>query len=148
MIDDLLFRTLDLKNQVQILTMIIARMLLGEQIPILPSTILWKPWKPYITLFFNHEHQQSLTVWPLQWLACNFTPLYHPWIINYGHKNKGNEYQLKKLLIVEQILLVSTLSNFKRTVLRIWVKRANKIDMYCRLECTRLAFHLGIAAKA
>lgn len=58
--------TLDLKNQVQTLAMIIARMLLGEQIPNLPSTILWKPWKPYITLFFNHEHQQSLTVWPLQ----------------------------------------------------------------------------------
>ena len=40
MIDDLLFRTLDLKNQVQTLAMIIARMLLGEQIPNLPSTIL------------------------------------------------------------------------------------------------------------
>ena len=28
-----------------------------------------------------------------------------------GHKNKGNDHQLKKLLIAQQILLVSTLGN-------------------------------------
>ena len=39
MIDNLLFRTLGLKTQVQTLAMIIARMLPGEQIPNLPSTI-------------------------------------------------------------------------------------------------------------
>ena len=29
----------------------------------------------------------------------------------YGHENKGNYLQLKKLLIAEQILLASTLGN-------------------------------------
>ena len=36
-------------------------------------------------------------------------------------KNKGNDYQLKKLLIVKQILLVITLGNVKRTVWRICI---------------------------
>ena len=36
-----------------------------------------------------------------------------------GHKKKGNDHQLKKLLIVIQILLVSTLGNVSRTVWRI-----------------------------
>ena len=36
-----------------------------------------------------------------------------------GHKKKGNDHQLKKLLIVIQILLFSTLGNVSRTVWRI-----------------------------
>ena len=39
----------------------------------------------------------------------------------YGHENKGNYHQLKKLLIAEQILLASTLGNVYRTVMRIWM---------------------------
>ena len=35
------------------------------------------------------------------------------------HVNKGNDHQLKKLSIVKQILLVSTLGNVKLTVWRI-----------------------------
>ena len=35
------------------------------------------------------------------------------------YANKGNDHQLKKLLIFKQILLVSTLGNVKRTVWRI-----------------------------
>ena len=35
------------------------------------------------------------------------------------HKNKGNHYKLKKLLIVKQTLLVSTLGGVQRTVWRI-----------------------------
>ena len=31
--------------------------------------------------------------------------------MHYGHKNKGNDYQLKKLFIVNQIFCVSTLGN-------------------------------------
>ena len=37
----------------------------------------------------------------------NITPL----ITRQGHENKGNDHQLKKLLIVEQVLLVSNLGN-------------------------------------
>ena len=33
---------------------------------------------------------------------------YHPWIKPEVHENKGNDPLLKKLLIVKQILLVST----------------------------------------
>ena len=37
-------------------------------------------------------------------------PVYS-WIIREDHKNKENDHQLKNLLIVEQILFVSTLGN-------------------------------------
>ena len=37
----------------------------------------------------------------------------------WNHVNKGNDHQLKKLSIVKQILLVSTLGNVKLTVWRI-----------------------------
>ena len=48
---------------------------------------------------------------PLEWLASNFSLQDYPWITQPGHENKGNDHQLKKLLIVKQILLVSTLRN-------------------------------------
>ena len=38
-----------------------------------------------------------------------------------GHEIKENKHQLKKLLIVKQILLVSTLGNFYKTVWRICI---------------------------
>ena len=37
----------------------------------------------------------------------NITPL----ITHQGHENKGNDHQLKKLLIGKQILLTSTIEN-------------------------------------
>ena len=36
-------------------------------------------------------------------------------------QNKRNDHQLKKLLIVKQILPVSTLGNVKRIVWRMWI---------------------------
>ena len=47
--------------------------------------------------------------------------LYRPWTKHQGRKNNGNDHQLKKLLIVKQILLVSTLRNVLRTVWRIYI---------------------------
>ena len=38
----------------------------------------------------------------------------------FRSREKGNDHQLKRLLIVKQILLVSTLGNEKRTVWRIY----------------------------
>ena len=38
----------------------------------------------------------------------------------FRSREKGNDRQLKRLLIVKQILLVSTLGNVKRTVWRIY----------------------------
>ena len=42
-----------------------------------------------------------------EWLVSNFSLQYHPWITHEGHKNWGNDHQLKKLFI-KQILLDST----------------------------------------
>ena len=55
------------------------------------------------------------------WLACNFSLQYPPWIEYKGHENKGNDHKFKKLLIVKQILPVNTIGNVKRTVLRMWI---------------------------
>ena len=48
---------------------------------------------------------------PWEWPASNFSFQYHPWIKHLGHENKGNDNQLKNLLIIRQILLASTLEN-------------------------------------
>ena len=45
---------------------------------------------------------------PLWWLASEFSLQYHSWIKHLGHENRGDDHQLKKVLIVKQILLFST----------------------------------------
>ena len=57
-----------------------------------------------------------LTLWPLRWPTFTFSLYYHPWIKHEGQENKGRDHQLKKRLIIKQILLVSTLGNIKRTM--------------------------------
>ena len=49
-----------------------------------------------------------------EWLASNFSSQYHSWIKHYSHENKGNDNQLKNFLIVQQILLASTLGTVKK----------------------------------
>ena len=44
-------------------------------------------------------------------LAFDFSLQCDPWITDQGCENKGNDHQQKKLLIVQQILLVNTLGN-------------------------------------
>ena len=39
-----------------------------------------------------------------EWSACNFSPTIST--LYYGHKKKGNDYQLQRLLILEKILVV------------------------------------------
>ena len=56
---------------------------------------------------------------PLEWPESNFSSQYNPWIKHTSHKNKGNDFQQRKLLIVRRILLVSTVGNVWRTVWRI-----------------------------
>ena len=50
---------------------------------------------------------------PYEWLyiASNSSLQHHLWIKLYDEKNKGNDHQLKKFLIVKQILLISTFEN-------------------------------------
>ena len=55
------------------------------------------------------------------WPSSNFSLQYHPWITHEGDENKRNDHQLRKLLIVWQILLVSALKNVQRTVWRICI---------------------------
>ena len=66
-------------------------------------------------IYFYHPYVK------FKWLASNFSLQYHPWMTLQGHKNKGNDHQLKKLLIAQQLLLVSTLGNVQRTVQRIYI---------------------------
>ena len=59
---------------------------------------LWKWYKVY---------------WPFQskeWFASNFSLHCYPWIKHSGDQSKGNHHQLRRLLIVKLILLVSSLS--------------------------------------
>ena len=49
--------------------------------------------------------------YPLRVTVSDFSFLYHPWSKHYGQENKGIDHLLKLLLIVKQILLVSTLGN-------------------------------------
>ena len=44
---------------------------------------------------------------PKEWQASNFSLQYHPWIKHGSHENRLDDHQLKQLLIVHQILLVS-----------------------------------------
>ena len=51
-------------------------------------------------------------------ISILFPLLYHLWIKNESHENGGGDHQLKQLLIVKQILLVSLIGNVWRTVWR------------------------------
>ena len=63
----------------------------------------------------------KLTLWSLRLTASNFSFQFHSWIDHEGLKSKGNDHQLKKLLIVKEILLYSSSGNIKRTVWRIHI---------------------------
>ena len=58
---------------------------------------------------------------PLEWQTNNFSLQFHFWIKYNDHENKERDHQLKKFLVVEHIILVSTIGNIKRTVYRIWI---------------------------
>ena len=53
----------------------------------------------------------SLLTLRINLLAFILSLQYHPWIKHWGHENKGNDHQVKQLLIIKQILLVSSLGN-------------------------------------
>ena len=48
---------------------------------------------------------------PFKWPALKFSSHYHTWIKHSGHENEGNDHQQEEVLIVKQILLVSTIEN-------------------------------------
>ena len=61
---------------------------------------------------------KAMLTWALELLGVTRIQ-YQPWIKHWGHNNRGNDHQLKKLLNVKQILPVSTTGNVWRTVWRI-----------------------------
>ena len=67
----------------------------------------------FLLTFFAFVHQVLVSV-KKKWLASNFSQQSIPWIILGGHENKGIDHQIKKLLIVKQILFVSMLRNVQR----------------------------------
>ena len=54
--------------------------------------------------------------YPLRMIGTSFLLTMTPQLKHKGHENKGNDNQIQKTLIVEQILLISTLRNVSRTV--------------------------------
>ena len=58
---------------------------------------------------------------PLEWQTNNFSLPFHFWIKYNDHEIKERDHQLKKFLVVEHIILVSTIGNIKRTVYRMWI---------------------------
>ena len=68
-----------------------------------------------------------LLPWSLRVISSLFLLQHHPWIKHECYKNRENDQQPKKFLIVTQILLFSTLGNEQRTVIIFYSKR-NKSD--------------------
>ena len=58
-----------------------------------------------------------LTLWS-DWHLIKFSSQYYPWIKDDNHENRGNDHQLRKLLIFQQILLLSIIGNVLRTIRR------------------------------
>ena len=56
------------------------------------------------------EHYVNHSIPTEKWQASNFSLQYHFWIKCYSQEDKGN-LQLKKLMIILQILLFSTIRN-------------------------------------
>ena len=75
--------------------------------------------KDQISLIYNKESIRVIS-WSVsvkvKSVLLLITSYRTPLIKCRGHDNKGNDHQFKKLLIIKQILLVSTIGNVKRTV--------------------------------
>ena len=56
---------------------------------------------------------------PQEWPASNFSSHYHSWITHSSHEIKGNDQQLKKLVIFKRTFLFSTSRNVRRAM---WTK--------------------------
>lgn len=64
-------------------------------------------------------------------LLINFSLQHLPRIKYKGQEQKGNYHQFKKLLIVKPILLVSTIRDLERKVLRTWILMLRYKGLIC-----------------
>ena len=70
------------------------------------------------------ERVYLLTPWS-DWHLINFSLQYYPWIKDDSHDNRGNDHLLRKLLIFQQILLLSIIGNVWR--IRVLILRGKKL---------------------
>ena len=70
-----------------------------------------KYWFIYTLTPFLRIMKYILTFKPLQVTNIQFSLQYFSWITHQDQENIRNDHQLKRLLIVKQILLVNTLGN-------------------------------------
>ena len=88
----------------------------------------------------SNQLQRTSTRWPPEWLASNFSLQYHTWIKHKGHENKLNDHQLKKLLIVRQILKIFSAL---RSVLCMTSELSFILDKWAQIEATRPYYYLA-----
>ena len=92
-------------------------------------------------LVFYSIHNKPFS--PLEWLASNFSLWYHLWIKHESHEKRGDDHQLKQLLIVKQILLVSLFGNVWRKVRRMCILmlgwRVNGLNSGVTVNCVVLS---------
>ena len=55
--------------------------------------------------------------------------------LSQSHEKKGNDQQVKKVFIVKQILLISTMGNVWSKVERIWMLRLGFERIQCLVQC-------------
>ena len=80
---------------------------------------------------------------PQECLASNFSLWSHLWIKHESHEKRGDDHQLKQLLIVKQILLVSLFGNVWRKVRRMCILmlgwRVNGLNSGVMVNCVVLS---------
>ena len=80
---------------------------------------------------------------PKEWLASNFSLWYHLWIKHESHEKRWVDHQLKQLLIIKQILLVSLFGNVWRKVRRMCILmlgwRVNGLNSGVMVNCVVLS---------
>ena len=93
-------------------------------------SLLWLFWETHVALtlrpipveaWIYSSFWNFSTLCPYEWPQCNFSLQHHARVSHKGREIKGNDHQLKNLLILKQILLVSPLGNVKRAEWRIYI---------------------------
>ena len=94
---------------------------------------VWLLWRFWLNEFNKGGSNKTRHLNPEEWLESNFSLQHHCWVKQYGYESEENDGSIKKkLVIVKQILLVSTIGNVYEAVWRIyilnwWCKRFRKM---------------------
>ena len=94
-----------------------------------------------IPLYLSFNAVPVLTIGPQRVINILFLLTISPWIVHWGYENKGNDHQLKKLLINKQILLVGTLGNNSMENMHAddeWKCLYSYFNLRCRIKASRV----------